>query len=204
MAACLLAASGGPSAPVLPEAVRTRIRPAIERPGWFIDKASVASASAPETYDLARGGALPIVAHDEGSAAAAAVSLGRWLAASPGKPHDSGTSPVISTSPADYGRAISPTSRPGFDLAPVMVTWPVSVFLALLRGRTVPKFIVVPRAWLGQFHDQLERGQLDRAIKLDLTSNKPGRIARDWRDAWLPAVFDAVPSRHALLPPEPM
>ena len=79
VAACLLAGSGDPFATPLPEEVRASVRPAIERPGWFIDKAAVASAWGADTYELARGGYARVADHDESSAAVVTAGIRHLL-----------------------------------------------------------------------------------------------------------------------------
>ncbi len=86
-----------------------------------------------------------------------------------------------------------------------MVTWPLVVFIGAEETSGAPAFVTVPRDWLGVLLDRLDEGELDAAILHHLTE-RPRRktYAESWADVSTPGLFDAIPSRLALLPNEPM
>jgi hypothetical protein len=73
------------------------------------------------------------------------------------------------TDPVDpYGAALADRSRPGFDLAPVMLTWETVVFVVADRTRRRRLFIRTPGERLGTFLALLDAGRLDRSLLIAL------------------------------------
>lgn len=122
---------------------------------------------------------------------------------------DSGGLPAVVAAEADaqaalepataFGRALGPRSRLSFDLAPVMVTWQVAVFVIARRADYRRAFAVVPGRLLGRFLKRLERGLLDVVIEDYLEASTGGRrmSARPHDDR--AALYDALHVRPALL-----
>jgi hypothetical protein len=63
-----------------------------------------------------------------------------------------------------FGRILEPRKRPGFDVAPVMVTWDVCVFVLADLTRARRAFACVPRDDLETFLDALDSGEVDFLI----------------------------------------
>jgi hypothetical protein len=190
VAACVAAIING-TTDDLPEPIPAVLRPAVERPGWFIDRRSLGVES----------GALDD--HVAAAAAVARVALERWLVEID-RLH--GGPEMVERDPTTpFARVLGERERPGFALAPVMVTWPLVVFIGAEETSGAPAFVTVPRDWLGAFLDRLDEGELDAAI-LDYLTERPRRqtYAESWADVSTPGLFDAIPSRLALLPSEPM
>lgn len=111
---------------------------------------------------------------------------------------------VARPSPAasPFGRALPPRERPGYDVAPVMVTWEAGVFLISRSDRGCSAFAVVPGRALDRFLSALDRGALDTLIHRYLATRPTGRRVLDWESARVPGLHDAIGLRAALLAPE--
>jgi hypothetical protein len=175
----------------LPQPVPAALRPAIERPGWFIDRASL-GVEADALDD-----------HAAASAVVARTALDRRLIELEELDVRANHTEPLAGNP--FGRVLGARERSGFALAPVMVTWPLVVFIGAEETSGAPAFVTVPRDWLGVFLDKLDAGKLDAAILGHLTE-RPRREthAESWADVSTPGLFDAIPSRLALLPAEPV
>ena len=217
VAACVTALVEGPvrSSGALPPPVAAKVRPAIERPGWFIDQACFGIAPGQpfgKTVRLADG--KPVTAADHVSIAWAAArrGLATWIAAFEPAGRDAerplasrrGASTDSGIQLTPFGDVLKVRSRPGFDLAPVMVTWPLTVFMAADSAAKRSAFVAVPREWLVPFLRSLDRGDLDSPLRRYVAARRGRARAVSWHDVQQPGLFDNVPSRLGLLPPEPM
>jgi hypothetical protein len=175
----------------LPRTVPAVLRAAVERPGWFIDRSSIG----------VEAGVLDD--HVAASAVVARAALEDWLVKID-RLNDR-TKLVERRPTTPFARVLGQRERPGYALAPVMVTWPLVVFIGAEATSGEPAFVTVPRDWLGAFLDRLDEGELDAAI-LDHLTERPRREthAKSWADVSTPGLFDHIPSRLALLPNEPM
>jgi hypothetical protein len=151
------------------------------------------------------------VEHLSIASAAARHRLTTWIAAS-GLAGQDADSPLASRSgewidsdiePTPFGDVLRVRNRPGLDLAPVMVTWPLTVFMAADSAER-SAFVAVPRDWLVPFLNKLDRGDLDSPLRRYVAARRGRARAVSWRDVHEPGLFDTVPSRLALLPPEPI
>ena len=100
-----------------------------------------------------------------------------------------------------YGRALGARRRPGFDVAPVMLTWQLAVFV-VASDADRRAFAVVPGRQLGRFLGRLDRGQLDDTISRFLAAPAGGRRMPARPLVARPGLYDALHLRPALLPPE--
>ena len=106
--------------------------------------------------------------------------------------------PVRST----YGEVLGPKSRPGFDLAPVMATWDLTVFVVLDTARSRQAFACVPSPERDRFLAGLARGDLDRVINDYLRRRPRGRRLHRLGQTRSFALFDELGPRARLLPRE--
>ena len=101
-----------------------------------------------------------------------------------------------------FGRALGARARPSFDLAPVMMTWQVAVFVIVRRADDRRAFAVVPGRLLGRFLKRLERGVFDADIDNYLDASTGGRRMPARPHAHRAALYDALNMRPALLAAE--
>jgi hypothetical protein len=102
-----------------------------------------------------------------------------------------------------FGRVALPLRRPGYEMAPVMITWPLVVLVAAALPDRRRAFVCLPREHLAGFLLALDRGRLDRVIRQYL-HERPGRLRLERRDqAQLPGLFDRLGRRRDLLAEEP-
>jgi hypothetical protein len=195
VARCVAALDAGAGPTLLPPTIRCAWYPAIERRGWFIDRRLIGLAGpsgAAGTFELVDGSRLPAAEQIEAATAIAVRARDDALRARP------------SGDATEFGSVLTIRHRPHVDLAPVMVTWPVSVFMAASKARTDPAFVVVPRRWLGTFLSRLDSGDLDAALWTFIRDRQHRSAPTDWRAALQPGLFSSLGPRLALLPPEPM
>ena len=191
----------------LPPPVEAAIRPAIERPGWFIDRVALGLGrnSEPDTLHLSDGGRTTVKRHVGLARASAKAALAEWLTSAASESAAGGTD--VGGRPRGqrpFGDVLRTRRRPNLALAPVMVTWPLNVFIVAATGSRRPAFAVVPREWLGAFLDEFDRGDLDSILRGYAGARRLASRAGSWRDAREPGLYDDLPSRARLLPPEPM
>jgi hypothetical protein len=101
-----------------------------------------------------------------------------------------------------FGAVIRPVARPGFDLAPVMVTWDLGVLVVADRARSRQAFVAIPRPWLATYLSALVAGRLDAPIAAYLAHPPAGRRLARRNDARSPGLFDELGLRGELLPAE--
>jgi hypothetical protein len=105
----------------------------------------------------------------------------------------------------EFGALLEPRQRPGFEVAPVMATWDLSVFVLAHSSGPGIAFASVPRPYLRPFLDALDAGSLDAVMRDYLnrwtTALQPRRrLSR--RRAAEPGLWDGLPARKTLLAPE--
>lgn len=101
-----------------------------------------------------------------------------------------------------FGTAVRVHRRPGYELAPVMLTWQAAVFLAVRRDRRQAAFIALPGAALGGFFERLRAGDLDAAVEAYLALRPAGRRLSDPRQLMGIGLHDELGLRAGLLAPE--
>jgi hypothetical protein len=220
------AASGapGPLAPL--DGTITAVR---RRAGWFVDRAAFGD----DLYVHGRAAALPLTRGGRTSAQArleaawglARSALERRVAAAdlsdadalvagvaplpcehrrgPGRTGVSGTPEALDV-PNAFGEVLEPFHGRGFDLAAVMVTWSVVVFVAADERRTRRAFVCVPGDALRAFRQRLAAGDLDHVVVGYLSELPAHRVLAHARDATRPGLWDELGARAALLPAEPV
>jgi hypothetical protein len=114
--------------------------------------------------------------------------------------------PASTTRPGDanpFGRVALPLRRPGYEMAPVMITWPLVVLVAAALPDRRRAFVCLPREHLVGFLRALDRGRLDRVI-VDYLHERPGRVRLEHREqAASPGLYDRLGRRRDLLAEEP-
>jgi hypothetical protein len=101
-----------------------------------------------------------------------------------------------------YGKVLEPRARPGFDLAPVLVTWDVCVFVVVDQDRSRRAFACVPGDDLERFILQLDSGELDRQIGDYLDRPASRRKLGRFRQTSKFGLYDALGPRRKLIAPE--
>ena len=101
-----------------------------------------------------------------------------------------------------FGFAVRAHSRPGYDLAPVMLTWDSAVFVVSTPARDRLAFASVPAPLLTNFASQLEAGALDETIASYLALSPRGRRLGHATGAARPGLYDRLAPRARLLVPE--
>jgi hypothetical protein len=109
-------------------------------------------------------------------------------------------SPVEPSS--EFGKASMPCARPGYDLAPVMLTWELAVFLIADEPGHRFAFGVVPGRALDGFLSALDGGALDESIVRYLAHPPTARRLTKFRQTARPGLYDQLGLRAALLAPE--
>nr|MDP9482838.1 hypothetical protein [Chloroflexota bacterium] len=176
--------AGGRLHRALPELV-VRVAPAVERFGWYVDRTAFGgdlyADGRAATLTTLQGdrlsaqehltrcwatvaGRLDNVAYPEERELVDAVVRGARSLPSEGASDEAGTMAAVDVAPSPYGAASSPWSGDGFDLAPVMVTWDLVVFLAVESRKRRRAFIAVPGLELGTFFDDLLLGRMEDPI----------------------------------------
>lgn len=196
--ACISHVEGGK--PALPPPLLTAATPPSERSGWDLGRRSFGGdpfAGPNEPLLLIGGGTMPAAEHLR--AARAAIEANGSTADTA-----TGREPAMSLDRA-FGWAIEAHVRPGFEIAPVALTWGMAVFLAMRRHRWLGRraFVVVPRTHLPDFIRGLEAGSLDRVIREYLRRTARGRRLEDVAQTSIPGLFDELGLRRGLLPAEP-
>lgn len=100
------------------------------------------------------------------------------------------------------GDVIRVRNRPAADLAPVMVTWDVSIFLAVISNRSRQAFVCIPTPFLAEFLHRLDSGDLDDLLVAYLAVPGAGRRLERRDQALRPGLYDELGPRIKLLPKE--
>lgn len=116
-------------------------------------------------------------------------------------PTDGGELPGVADATA-YGRALAIRRRPGYELAPVMLTWQIAVFVVVSSEHDRRAFAVVPGRVLGRFLGMLEHGRLDDVLGAYLAAPPTGRKLPARPHVDRAGLYDALHIRPALLAPE--
>ena len=102
-----------------------------------------------------------------------------------------------------FGFAAESHSRPGYDLAPVMLTWDRAVFVISNASRDRRLFANVPSALLTSFATQLNQGALDATIRSYLAvSGRGRRLGGTAPTSSRACLYDHLAPRARLLVPE--
>ena len=101
-----------------------------------------------------------------------------------------------------FGLAASIEPRASFELAPVLLTWELAVFILATADLRRSAFAAVPGRHLQGFTDALESGDLDVPIRHYLQSRHPRTRLLNHEQAMQPGLFDELGLRVALLAPE--
>jgi hypothetical protein len=120
----------------------------------------------------------------------------------PGKVVRAAFNPTANVAGSAYGRALAPVQRPGFDLAPVMLTWQLALFVVARADDPRRAFVAVPGRLLGRFLKRLGEGRLDDLIDAYMQLPPTGRVPRRSRHVEHAGLFDGLAMRPALLAPE--
>ena len=92
--------------------------------------------------------------------------------------------------------------RPGFELAPVMVTWDLTVYLVVDVSRARRAFVCVPSSNARRFLYRLLHGELDDVLNAYLRREPAGRRLNRLQQAKRPGIYDELAPRLWLLPLE--
>jgi hypothetical protein len=155
---------------------------------WCAARATIDSAFTVDELGLVDaivGGAQPLPLDDPERDRADVVARGRL-------DRDVGAPPATL-------HGLSAWRRPLFELAPVMVTWDVSVFLMADLPRLRRAFVVVPRPYLACFQEMLEIGLLDGLLKAYLEASAGDRLVDSREKTMTAGLYDDVPARVWLL-----
>lgn len=101
-----------------------------------------------------------------------------------------------------FGATLDPRTRPGYEVAPVMLTWELAIFLVADDVRSRAAFAAVPARVLATFVAALDAGELDEPILAYLRNGSSGRRLTKFRQTARPALYDELGLRAALLAPE--
>ncbi len=110
------------------------------------------------------------------------------------------TSALLDSTP--YGEALTPRERPTFEMAPVMVTWDLVVFLLRDIRRTRRAFAAVPGTDLAAFLRDVDCGELDEDVAMFMRKRPRGNVLRRRAQVAGPTLFKEIGPRVALLRPE--
>jgi len=100
------------------------------------------------------------------------------------------------------GDARRPRQRPGFELAPVMVTWNVTIYLLVDTARGRRAFVCVPSPDARRFLFRLLHGEFDDVINAYLRLAPAGRRLDGPEQTKSPGIYDELAPRRWLLPLE--
>jgi hypothetical protein len=214
-----------------PDSLSVDIEPDDQRYGWFVSRRAFASdlytGGRKAQLRRRRGPPLAAQAHLERCWAVARTTLLGDLEAEElglvdevvlgDRPLPAATPSVCTGGPGDpeadttatdaiagaFGFAAESHSRPGYDLAPVMLTWDRAVFVVSNASRDRRLFANVPAARLSNFASQLVEGALDATIMSYLAvsgrGRRPGGTGPTSSRACL---YDHLAPRARLLVPE--
>jgi hypothetical protein len=221
--ACARAARDRRFRRMLPAALDTRLAPAAQRTGWFVDRAAfgtdlyatgratrlrsgrhvlTAQQQLEVAWAVARAELEGIVAPadlaDADDVVRGAVPLAIEHEPAPATPDRTAPQPVDTASA--FGAALTHRARPFGTVEAIVVSWDLVVF-AVHGAR--PAYIGVPRHALVPFLSRLDDGHLDADLAAFLAAPARGRVLWHAADVSEPAVFDALGPTDALVPREP-
>jgi hypothetical protein len=221
---CALVAAGAARPPA---EIASLIEPAVARYGWYVDRTAfggdlyrtgrstllrrvtggtvTAGEHLAECWALIRGHVADDAGNDELDLVDEIVAgrLPLPTEATLAAPHD--FEPGITQTVSVFGTAAADRRRPGFDIAPVMVTWPTVVFVAADLDRGGRAFAAVPRRELASFLEALDAGRLDEPIARFMARRhlRKRRLMRR-EDVAVTQLWDALGPRLALVQAEPV
>jgi hypothetical protein len=114
-----------------------------------------------------------------------------------------GRRPRVRAPSSVHGAALPVRLRPGFGVAPVMLTWELAVFLVTALERERRAFASVPGDRLEVFLKLLDSGELDVPIVEHLRRPPDGRRLERHEQACEPGLYDEMGPRLGLLAAEP-
>ena len=216
--ACLDAVMNGTR--TLSSVLEVKIRPDDRRYGWFVGR----DAFGGDLYRAGRDTILPVTGSgtvsvqehlvncrhsalstldaelaSESASLDAMVFGSHPLPVGAGDSSDRTSSSRLSSSP--FGSLLASRARPGYDLAPVMLSWERAVFVLATPDRTRTAFANVPGPHLAQFEAALDGGNLDRPT-LRYLAQPPARRRLDRRWRTVTGLYDELGPRVELLAPE--
>lgn len=101
--------------------------------------------------------------------------------------------------PSPFGEATKVRTRPGFQVAPVMLTWDTSVFVAIGESSERRAIINVPRDHLKQYLRRFDAGELDEVLVGYLATKPGGRTLHRRSQTLRPGIYDRLGPRSQLL-----
>jgi hypothetical protein len=222
--ACAAVACGESPTMRMPPVLQTRVEPARDRFGYLVHRRSMGGDLYAEgrtaTLRLESGGTTTAQAQLAAAWSAASAALEGAVDAddlSPAQQLVLGDRelPVAAEAPVDdqlpvdavippspFGRLSGAFHRPGYDLAPVMLTWDVAVLLAASLPRRRTAFVCVPRSAMGAFVSALDRGALDGHVRRYLRASRRGARLHNVLQTAEPGIYCSLGRRRGLLPAE--
>jgi hypothetical protein len=223
--ACMLAVTSGVGSSLLPPAVRAQIVPCQRRYGWYVDRTAfgvdlhdggrATQLECPERGALSAQRHLELAwnatkAQLEGCSDRADITaVADVIEGRQPLPIETIRGPMVesareiaSGASLAHGNARRSRQRPGFGLAPVLITWDVTVYLLVSSRRRRLAFACIPSADARRFLYRLLHGDLDRVISDYLNVSPSGRRLREPTQTTTPGLYDLLESRIALLPTE--
>ena len=217
-------AVGGPRHAGVPE-LAVLIAPAVERFGWYVDRTAFggdlylqgrsaqllttggerlsAQTHMERCWEVARAAVEGLAAPEELALVRDMVAGARPLPTEQPIGDREALDPAAAPlAPSPYGSALAARQRPLFEIAPVMVTWDLTVFVVQDRMRGRRGFAAVPGPQLGPFLSELDLGGLDRVIGGYLGHRPRGRRLHNRSQTLVPGLFDELGPRLALQPLE--
>ncbi|HEY7136581.1 MAG TPA: hypothetical protein VIB48_16125 [Acidimicrobiia bacterium] len=203
-----------------PPRLSGRIEPAVERYGWYVDR----RAFGEDLYAHGRGTRLRRVsrghlfAQDQLEAGwelardalrdvarpADLCDVDRLVAGDLPLPLETDEqmldAPPVASLDDTTGRILEPRARPGYLVRAELATWDFVVFALQSAART--GYLCIPRNWLHEFFDELERGELDDDVRAFLAAPPTGRVLASTAQTSEPGFFDRVGPPSGLLPAE--
>ena len=207
---------------MLPPAIESRAEPAVRRYGWYVDRASFGrdlhSGGRRTMLRRESGGLIPAEEHLELAWSVARDALGddahtddvdvaeRMVMGSLPLPGEDPAGETRRTVARDaslaQGNVRRPRRCPGFELAPVMITWNVSVYLCVDTLRRRQAFACVPTVAARRFLHRLLHGELDDVLNAYLALPCVGRRLEHAGQTAVSGLYDQMAPRSWLLPIE--
>ena len=217
-------------AAALPPRLDVRLARAVQRYGWYVDRAAFGTdlhaAGRRALLPRASGGTISAQSHLELAWQAAREALADDAAASdlhaaeamvtgslalpaeqsqpddaPGRQRDRHVPfPLDGSVVPDTSPSLCMHIRPGFTLRPVATTWDFTVFEAVSPARSA--YTCIPRDSLPAFVAALEEGALDDTIAAYLAASTRRRVLSASRQTTRPGLYDRMDAPAQLLAPE--
>ena len=216
VAACTEAVASSPQ-PALPPELVIELLPVVDRYGWYFDARTLVNriqgramqwmtkdggtVTAGEHLALAwatsRHALGSLAGHEDLAPVSRMVGGDMPLACEATDTPEAEALPPMRAADA-VSDLLTPRHRGRFQIAPLMVTWDVIVFVvAASTGRIA--FAAIPTEWLEAFLGAADAGLLDEILERYLSADPSGRQLKVRVDALRPGLYDSLPSRVALL-----